>query len=282
MNTNNSPLVSADELAGLLADDNPPRLLDASYQLGSPDFGAERYAAGHVPGAVFVDVEEVFSAHVAADGRGGRHPLPSPDELQAGLRAAGINDGDALVVYDQSNSMGAARGWWVLRAAGLEQVRVLDGGLAAWRQAGLPVTTDVPLVEPGTVRVVSLDHADRVDAAGVADALAQGRRVVDVRTQERFRGETEPIDPVAGHIPGSVNLPAGGLQRADGQFLAVDDLAGALDGLQPGDVVSCGSGITASNVILAAQAAGVTGLRLYAGSWSDWISDPSRPVATGE
>lgn len=281
------PLVGPDELAALLTGPRPPRVLDVTFHLSAPGTGeqasaraAADHARAHLPGAVRVDVEQVFSGEVRDDRRGGRHPLPDADRLQAGLRAAGVREGEAVVVHDQGPGMGAARAWWVLRDAGLEDVRVLDGGLRAWRAAGLP-TTDVPTeVVPGDV-VVRPGRLARVAADEVATLDGSGRRVVDVRAPQRFRGEVEPLDPVAGHIPGATNLPATTLQHEDGRLLTPEQLRERLAGLQPGDVVSCGSGITASLALLAAEHAGVRGLVLYPGSWSDWTSDPSRPVQTG-
>lgn len=275
-----SPLISAAALDDLLAAGESVRVLDLRYYLGKPGRGHEEYRQGHIPGSVFVELEDVFAAHPSADTVGGRHPLPSTEALQAGLRAAGVGDGEMIVVTDQGNQMGAARAWWVLRDVGITAVRVLDGGLRAWRAAGFPVTAEIPTVEPGTVQVAGFGNTPQVVASDIAAVLADGHQVVDVRAAARFRGETEPIDPVAGHIPGSVNLPA---EHLDGDLglLPADQLAEALASLRPGDVISCGSGVTASKVILAAEQAGLTGLRLYPGSWSDWISDPSRPVATG-
>ena len=275
-----SPLITADELAALLQGDNEVLVLDASYVMTDPDAGRGLHEAGHIPGAVFVDVDQVFSAPVDPTGRGGRHPLPAPDDLQGALREHGVRSGVPVVVYDQGPSMGSARAWWVLRDAGLDDVRVLDGGFAAWQAAGLPTTTEATEATPGDV-MVRPGSMYTVDADRIPGHVAEGHRVVDVRTGLRFRGESERIDPVAGHIPGSENLPAGELQR-DGRFLPADELRTLFEGLGEGDVFSCGSGITAANALLAAEHAGLTGLGLYPGSWSDWISDPQRPVATGE
>ena len=276
----NSPLITAAALDDLLAAGETVRVLDVRYYLGSPGRGETEYHQGHIPGAVFVDLERVFAAHPAADGVGGRHPLPSTAELQGGLRAAGINDGDRVVLADQGNQMGAARAWWVLRDVGLTDVRVLDGGLVAWQAAGFPVTGQVQPVQPGNLTVGDFGRTPQVGAGDIPGVHASGHQVVDVRAAVRFRGESEPIDPVAGHIPGAVNLPAEQLSGGIG-LRPADELAEVLGGLSAGDVISCGSGITASLVILAAEQVGITGLRLYPGSWSDWISDPARPIATG-
>lgn len=274
------PLISAATLDDLLAAGGRTRVLDLRYYLGQPGRGKDEYRQGHIPGAVFVDLEDVFAAHPAAGGVGGRHPLPSLAALQDGLRAAGVNDGDSIVLADQGNQMGAARAWWVLRNIGLSGVRVLDGGLAAWQAAGFPISTEVCEVRPGNITVGQEGQMPQVVADDIPALVAAGHQCVDVRAAARFRGETEPIDPVAGHIPGAVNLPAEHLDAPVG-LLPADQLAEVLADLRPGDVVSCGSGVTASKVILAAEQAGITGLRLYPGSWSDWISDPRRPVDTG-
>lgn len=276
-----SPLISATDLATELESAIPPVVLDASYALGKPDFGRDRHEAGHIPGSLFVDVDQVFSGPVREDGRGGRHPLPDPGTLQQDLRALGLDEDSRVVVYDQGPSMGAARVWWVLRDAGLVEVRVLDGGLARWQAAGLPITTDVtPEPTAGSI-TVRPGRLSSVDVHGIPHHLASGHQVIDVRTAERFRGESEPIDPVAGHIPGAVNLPAAELSTPEG-FKSPDDLRQVLSGVGEGDVFSCGSGITAAHALLAAEHAGIEGLGIYPGSWSDWISDPDREVATGE
>lgn len=274
------PFVTARELRELLAGQDPPHVLDVSFHLGGRGGGARDYAAAHVPGAVFVDVDEVFAEPVAPGGTGGRHPLPSAERLQHGLRLAGVTQRRAVVVYDQGTGMGAARAWWVLRDAGVD-VRVLAGGLPAWRSEGLPLSTEPAMPPEGDV-VVRPGGSAQVDADEVAGLTERGARMVDVRAAERYRGETEPLDRVAGHIPGAVNLPFTDLQDEQGQLLDVEALRQRLGALEPGDAVSCGSGITASYVLLAAEHAGVRGLALYPGSWSDWISDPDRPVATGE
>ncbi|MGA4668302.1 sulfurtransferase [Propionibacteriaceae bacterium Y1923] len=277
----NQPVISPVTLDDLLAAGSPARVLDVSYYLGHPGRGESAYRTAHIPGAVFVDLEAVFAAHPGPGGAGGRHPLPTGEVLQAGLRAAGVNEGEAIVLVDQGTMMGAARAWWVLTDAGLEAVQVLAGGMRAWQAAGYPVATDVPEVDSGDITISGLGHREQVDAAGVVAALADGHQLVDVRSATRFRGEEEPVDPVAGHIPGAVNLPADRLEAPQG-LRSVEELAQELSGLSAGDVVSCGSGITAAKVILAAEQAGVIGLRLYPGSWSDWISDPDREVAIGE
>ena len=271
-----SALVTADDLATLLAR-GQVRVLDVQYNLrGTP--GAELYAAEHVPGAPHLDLD---AALAGPPGVLGRHPLPDPAVLEAALRACGVDDGDELVVYDQETSLGSARAWWVLRWAGHPTVRVLDGGLAAWRRAGLPVTADVPRPAAGsvTVRPGSVPVLD----AGSAAEMARAGVLLDVRTPERYRGASEPIDRVAGHVPGAVNLPMAEVVADDGTFLPPEEVRrrAAAVGVHRDTPVGtmCGSGVTAAQMSLALASAGIDSIP-YVGSWSEWIEDPSRPVAT--
>lgn len=277
-----NPLITADELAELLAGPTPPVALDVRYQLGQPGWGREQYKAGHLSGAHFIDVETELSAH-HPQGLGGRHPLPSAAALQTVLRRCGVHDDSTVVVLDQGTMLAAGRLWWLLRhhgsSQGHESVRVLDGGMTAWLAAGGEVTTDPTPAGDGDV-VLGPGRMPTVDADELPEALAQGHRLFDVRAAERFRGEVEPIDPVAGHIPGARNLPAASLLADAGGFLPVAELRCALAEVQPGDVLSCGSGLTASQVALACEAVGTAGVAIYPGSWSDWIIDPTRPVVT--
>ncbi|MEO3777337.1 sulfurtransferase [Micromonospora sp. B11E3] len=274
-------LVEADRLAAWLDSADPPALLDVRWRLAGPP-GREDYAAGHLPGAVFVDLDTELCG---PPGAAGRHPLPDPAALQAALRAAGVRAGHPVVVYDGGDGMAAARAWWTLRWAGHRQVRLLHGGFPAWVAAGLPVSTDVPAPEPGdvTVRPGELPVLDTASAAALA-ATGDGV-LLDVRAAPRYRGETEPIDPVAGHVPGAVNLPAGEYVGPDGRFPAAEALrerfaaAGVADGAPVG--AYCGSGVTAAQAVLALHLAGRPDAALYVGSWSNWVADPSRPVATG-
>ncbi|MGJ6979042.1 sulfurtransferase [Aestuariimicrobium soli] len=281
-----SPLITVDELAALVAadSDDPDQhdlvLLDTRWYLTEPDRGRREYAAGHLPGAVHVDLESELAAHPRSDGRGGRHPLPDVVDLQQAMRRAGVNETSHVVIYDQGSSLAAARAWWLLRDGGQTEVQVLDGGLAAWVAAGGQVTDEVPQPEAGSV-VLRPGSMPRLDADEVAAALAAGRTIVDVRGANRFRGEDETIDPVAGHIPGAVSRPAGDIAGAEG-FASSERIREHFAGLRPGDAFSCGSGVTACQAVLAAESAGLRGLAIYPGSWSDWISDPTRPVATGE
>ena len=273
-----SALVTPDELATLLSRGGV-RVLDVQYNLrGTP--GGQLYAAAHLPGAPHLDLD---AALAGAPGVRGRHPLPDPALLQEALRACGVGDDDEVVVYDQATSLAAGRAWWVLRWAGHPQVRVLDGGLAAWQRAGMPVTDQVPTPAPGdlTVRPGSVPVLD----AGGAVARARHGVLLAARAPERFRGEVEPIDRVAGHVPGSVNLPMTDLLTADGRFLPPDEVRrrAAAVGVHRDTPVgtSCGSGVTAAQLALALHTAGIDAIP-YVGSWSEWIEDPTRPVATGD
>jgi thiosulfate/3-mercaptopyruvate sulfurtransferase len=276
-----APLVGAEALHGLLG---TPELLiiDCRYELGKPAAGRSAYAAGHVPGAIFASMDDDLSGPRRAGA--GRHPLPSPAAFAATLASWGFTSSSQVVAYDQANGASAARLWWMLRARGHRAVRVLDGGYAAWLAAGYACDTTVPQIAPSSVPergftgVVSSDEV----AAGLA---AQRITLVDARPADRFAGRNETVDPVAGHVPGAVSVPFTGNLNPAQQFLDAAQLrqrwAPLLD--QPATaplVVMCGSGITACHNLLALELAGVTGARLYAGSFSEWITDPARPVAT--
>jgi thiosulfate/3-mercaptopyruvate sulfurtransferase len=272
-------LISVAELRTDLAGEQPPVLLDVRWALGGPD-GAAEYAAGHLPGAVYVDLETQLSRPRGAGE--GRHPLPDPVALQEVLRDAGISTDSRVVVYDAATSTSAARGWWVLRWAGLADVRVLDGGLAAWAAEVGVLSTDVPLPTPGDV-VVRAGSLPVLDAASAAD-LARSGVLLDARAPERYRGDVEPVDPVAGHVPGAVNSPTTQNLDPTGRFLAQEVLRERFTALGAGSGepvgAYCGSGVTAAHTLLALEVAGFPAT-LYPGSWSEWVSDPSRPVATG-
>ncbi|MCD0451868.1 sulfurtransferase [Actinocorallia sp. API 0066] len=269
------PLIDARSLARVRAD---AVILDVRWRLAGPP-GRESYRAGHVPGAVFVDLDTELAG---PPGRGGRHPLPAPEAFQEAMRRAGVSRGSLVVVYDDADATSAARAWWCLRYFGHERVRVLDGGLNAWTRAGLPVETDERHPAPGdfTARPGCLPV---VDADGAA-VLAKAGVLLDARAAERFRGEVEPVDPVAGHIPGAVNAPTWANVGGDGRFLAPGVLRerfAALGATDAADIaVYCGSGVTAAHEVLALTLAGVPAA-LYPGSWSDWVRDPAHPVATG-
>ncbi|THV42660.1 sulfurtransferase [Glycomyces buryatensis] len=266
-----SPLIGADEVADLAG----AVLLDVRWTLGGPSKEAD-YAAGHLPGAVWIDFDRDVCGRVGAVG--GRHPLPDPEVLQVVLREAGIDSGTPVVVYDDGDGMAAARTWWTLRWAGHEDVRVLDGGLAAWTRSGRELTTDVPSPPPGafTVTPGAMTVLDADEAATWADE----RELVDVRAPERYRGENEPIDPVAGHIPGAVNLPLAEDNASGGGLVDADTLRGRYE-KHTEAAFYCGSGVGAARTALAVTAARLPTPPIYIGSWSDWTSQ-GRQAATGE
>jgi len=271
-------LISAAGLAGQLTD-RGPALLDIRWRLGGPP-GRELYAAGHIPGAVFVDLDADLAA---PPGPGGRHPMPATVDFQSAMRRAGVSGTRTVVVYDDADSTAAARGWWLLRYFGHPAVRVLDGGYRAWHEAGFPVQTGAGSVpEPGdfTARPGQLPL---LDADGAA-RLARTGLLLDARAGARYRGETEPVDPVAGHIPGAVSAPTAENVKPDGTFRSAAELASRFHavGVTAGSDVGvyCGSGVTAAHEVLALTLAGLPAA-LYAGSWSEWITDPARPLATG-
>jgi thiosulfate/3-mercaptopyruvate sulfurtransferase len=270
------PLVTARELA---ATDQPVTLLDVRWSLTGPP-GRQAYEAGHLPGAVFIDLDSELAA---SPGSAGRHPLPDPDALLAALRRAGVRRDRIVVCYDQRDATAAARAWWQLRDLGLDGARVLDGGYDGWVAAGGEVETGPGRrPEPGDV-VGAPGHLPRLSADEAA-ALATAGVLLDARAGERFRGEVEPVDPVAGHVPGAVSAPAQDNVDAAGRFLPAHQLrrrfaALGVDGTRPVGVY-CGSGVTAAHEILALQLAGVDAA-LWPGSWSEWTADTGRPVATG-
>jgi thiosulfate/3-mercaptopyruvate sulfurtransferase len=253
-------------------------VLDTRWRLAGPP-ALDDYRAGHLPGAVFVDLDRDLAA---PPGAGGRHPLPDPAAFAAAMRRCGVSLSSSVVVYDDADATAAARAWWLLRYFGHPAVAVLDGGYRAWVAAGQPVVTEVPSPAAGDF-VAAPGGMPLVDAAGAA-ALARDGVLLDARAAERYRGETEPVDPVAGHIPGAISAPVTGNVGADGRLLPVEALrerfAGlGADGSRPVGAY-CGSGVTAAQEVLALEVAGVPAA-LYAGSWSEWITDPDRPVATG-
>jgi thiosulfate/3-mercaptopyruvate sulfurtransferase len=273
-----SPLISTADLRDLVAGKAPVTVIDVRYRTGDGPSGPGEYSLGHVPGAVYVDLDTELAA---APGSGGRHPLPATEDFEAAMRRAGVCDGRQVVVYDDWTGLAAGRAWWLLRFHGHHDVRVLDGGWTAWVQDGGEVERGIamnpsgdftarphqlPLVEPGQVLDVPV--------------------LVDARAPERYRGETEPIDPVAGRIPGAVNVPTGTNLQADGRFRSPDQLKALYEAAGvPTDnsrevAVYCGSGVTAVHDILALETIGVRAA-LYPGSWSEWITDPERPITSG-
>lgn len=286
--TARSPLVGADELRHLLATGAPPVVLDVRWSLTGPP-GRTAYAEGHVPGAVYVDLDTELADPVG-DGSRGRHPLPDPARFAAAMRRAGVSLDRPVVVMDGADGSIAARAWWLLRHHGHDDVRLLDGGLAAWRELGGEVVAGDPGAPfddagPTTGRPFTADVARlRVLDAEQAAAYAVDRALLDARPGPRYRGETEPVDPVAGHIPGALSAPTLENVDTDGRFRPVEELAArfATLGVHAGApvAVSCGSGVTAAHTVLALALLGIDA-GLYAGSWSEWVSDPSRPVAVG-
>ncbi len=273
-------LVDAKTLAAELTGPRPPVVLDVRWSLTGPP-GVAAYRAGHVPGAVFVDLDRELSGR---RGAAGRHPLPAAADFEAAMRRCGVSSTSRVVVYDAADCSSAARAWWNLRYFGHENVRALDGGYAAWLRAGQAVSTDEPDVAPGDF-VATPGHLPLVDADEAA-LLARSGVLLDVRAPERYRGEVEPVDPVAGHVPGATSLPTSGNVDPSGTFLDVEILRRrfAEAGLG-GDVnvaAYCGSGVNAAHTVLAVMLAGLPAPALYVGSWSNWVADPSRPVAIGE
>lgn len=272
-------LVDVDELATMLRERTGLVLLDVRWSLADPD-GYRAYGIGHLPGAHYVDLERDLAA--SASPEAGRHPLPDIADLQESARRWGIDDGDPVVVYDDSGGTSAARAWWLLRWGGVADVRILDGGLQAWVGAGGILEDGEVQVTPGSV-VLSPGHMPVTDADGAADLPGHGV-LVDARAGERYRGETEPIDARAGHVPGAVSAPTAENLQADTTFRPPGELAErfaavGIDG-QTEVAVYCGSGVTAAHEIAALETIGVHA-SLYPGSWSQWSADAARPVATG-
>jgi thiosulfate/3-mercaptopyruvate sulfurtransferase len=272
------PLISPADLAELV-DGADATILDVRWELAS---GADRaaYLEGHIPGSVFVDLDGQLADPPSERGR---HPLPSAKRFGVEMRALGVSSERPVVVYDAAMSMAAARAWWLLRYFGHPDVSVLDGGLRGWVQRGHPLTTEVPAPRPGNF--VAHPGAMPTLTAADAQAMATGGILLDARARERYLGVTEPIDPVAGHIPGARNRPTAANVDGEGRFLGATALRAAFEELGVRQDVAvaayCGSGITAAHEVLALEVAGYHAA-LYPGSWSEWIADPARPVATGE
>lgn len=278
-------LISAEELHARLEDEHRPVVLDVRWVLGDPR-GYEHFLARRVPGSIYVSLNDDLAA--PATPADGRHPLPDPADLQAAARRWGLHDGDSVVVLDDNGGLAAARAWWLLRWAGVGDVRLLDGGLRAWTDAGYPLEgADTEPVQPapgdielssGHLPVLGIDEAAAYPGHGL---------LLDARAGERYRGETEPVDPRAGHIPGAVSAPTTENLSGTGTFRSAAELRSrfielGIDPENAGDVaVYCGSGVTAAHQIAALAIAGIDAA-LYPGSWSQWSNDPARPVATGE
>lgn len=272
------PLITARELAALLGGGRTVRLLDVRWRLDRPD-GRPEYLEAHLPGAVYVDLDHELASHGRPED--GRHPLPTRDALESAARRWGLRAGDTVVAYDDAGGLAAARAWWLLSRAGVADVRVLDGGLSAWTREGLPLEEGDVVPQPGDIVL----HDATEGIADIDDAAAWPSRgvLLDVRAAERYRGQVEPLDPIAGHIPGAVNLPistllSDGLLRSSDELRAAFEAAGAT---QDTPVAAyCGSGITAAQAALAGVVAGID-VTVYPGSWSQWSNSPGRPVATG-
>jgi thiosulfate/3-mercaptopyruvate sulfurtransferase len=273
-------LMTATKLAALIDARDPVAILDVRWRVDQPD-GHAAYLQGHLPGAVYVSLEDELSDHTIA-GRG-RHPLPSGRSLEVAARKWGVRQDGLVVVYDDWNRAGSARAWWVLTAAGLEHVRILDGGLSAWLSAGRSLDTGPVDPQPGNVTVPHGDLYAGSRATLTAEQIGTVT-LLDARAPERFRGDVEPLDPVAGHIPGAKNLPSVAVLADDGTFVGDDALTQLLSGRgidhDGGVGVYCGSGVTAA-VTVAALAATGREAALYPGSWSEWCSDPARAVGRG-
>lgn len=268
------PLMDKAHLAQLL-ERSEFSLLDVRWSLGDSG-GHDAYLAGHLPGAVYVDLDTELAA---PPGRHGRHPLPPAEVFAEAMQRVGVTEQQQVVVYDGGSGLGAARLWWMLTDAGHRLVRVLNGGYAGWVAAGRAVEAGEVTPKRGTF-VPEPGHMAVVDTEGVIQHLCDGGALYDVRAADRYQGENETIDPVAGHIPGALSLPLATFVRG-GRFMPRGELATKMAQLKSGDVLSCGSGITAAAVMLAAEQVGIRDLVLFPGSFSGWIADPSRPVATG-
>jgi thiosulfate/3-mercaptopyruvate sulfurtransferase len=276
------PLISTAQLADEL---NYPNLIivDSRHDLMNASLGRNAYAASHLPGAIFMSIDEDLST--IKNGKNGRHPLPTPEAFAKTLGAKGIDNSSKVVVYDQGNSMFVGRLWWMLKWLGHDAVFVLDGGFAQWQKEGraLEATTNT---KPAATFVAQENASMRLTIDEVATTLGNAdRRIIDARATERYRGEVEPVDPVAGHIPGAFNRPFLTNLR-DGVFKPADELKRDFDALLAGRapesiIHQCGSGVSAISNIIAMEHAGLPGSKLYAGSWSEWSQDVARPVARG-
>ncbi|MBV8877017.1 MAG: sulfurtransferase [Gammaproteobacteria bacterium] len=281
-------LIEPQELAAHL-DDPDWAIIDCRFDLARPHWGAQAYAAGHIPRALYAHLDQDLSGPRGA--RSGRHPLPQPQTLAATLARFGIDERVQVVAYDQGTGAFAARLWWLLRWVGHTRVAVLNGGFAAWQHAGLAVTSESEPRPPRQFRASPHAHAV-VSGTEVGQLVSSGRLrsgerlLVDARSADRFAGENETLDSVAGHVPGARNHPFAANLDSHGRFLDPAQLRRSweqtLRGEAPGKlIVMCGSGVTACHNLLALETAGLSGARLYAGSWSEWITDPANPVARG-
>ena len=280
-------LISARELQHLMASGAPLRVFDCSFELMKPDAGAVQYREEHIPGSVYVHLDQHLSDKDGADrASGGRHPLPSRETFARRMASLGLSDGEQVVVLDRQGANYCGRLWWMLKWCGHEAVALLDGGLAAWKAANLPLSSETP--RPLTEGNISVrpDPYKVIDAQTILRRLDENSmQLLDARAPERFRGAVEPIDPIAGHIPGAANLPCAANLDGKGLWLSPKALRLRFAPWVNSNktlVCYCGSGVTACHSILAAVEAGLAEPVLYAGSWSEWITQPGRPVATGE
>jgi len=276
-------VITAAELTDVLRAGDPVTILDVRWRLDDPD-GRAAYLQGHIPGAVYVSLDDELSDHTIT-GRG-RHPLPSGRSVETSARRWGIRQGVPVVVYDDWNRAGSARAWWVLTAAGLADVRILDGGLSAWRSAGGTLATDPVAPPPGDATALHDDlYAGALPTLTAQQVSASDLTLLDARAPERFRGDVEPMDRVAGHIPGAENLPSGEVLNGDGTFIAEDALRELLAEHSFENATRlgayCGSGVTASITVAALATVGYQAA-LFPGSWSEWSSDPARAIARGD
>jgi len=280
---NYTSLVDTETLASNLA--SGWCLFDCRFVLNQPQEGERRYRTSHIPGAHYLHLDRDLAGPVTPES--GRHPLPVPEILAEKLRKTSVSDTRQIVAYDDAGGVFSARLWWLLRWLGHPQVAVLDGGIDKWLKENRPVNQDLSVVVPDGDFQPRPDDRRWVDSDFVATRSKQhGGWLLDARASSRFRGDEEPIDPVAGHVPGAVNLPFTGNVNSDGYFKSPGALKqrfeAALGGISPGDsVCMCGSGVTACHNLLAMEVAGLRGSRLYAGSWSEWIRNPSHPIERG-
>lgn len=278
-----SPLITTADLAARLGDPSWV-VVDCRFTLTDPPAGPAAYARSHIPGARYAHLDDDLARHPGPTD--GRHPLPAAADFVARLGAWGIGNDSTVVAYDEASGAIAARLWWLLGWVGHEGRLVLDGGFAAWNAAGLPLETQPPAWRPTRFLARNVGEESVVRTADLPALLAGGGLLVDARAAPRYRGEQEPIDPVAGHVPGAVNRPGSVNVGADGRFRTPDalrrELTELLGGRPPGALIAmCGSGVTACQLLLALDVAGLDGAKLYPGSWSEWIRDPGRPIAKG-
>ena len=286
MHPNLSPLITAKGLATALESDPDNWVVfDCRFDLANPDAGRQAYSAGHIPGARYADLDVDLSAEPGP--QDGRHPLPDRTRFRSWLGEQGVGPQTPVVAYDDLSGAFAARLWWLLKWLGHEHAAVLSGGMAAWQGAGLESTDETALSAAlGPYPDNGLNPAMVVSASAIDKELEAGKQLVDVRAPERYSGAVEPLDPVGGHVPGAVNFPFQNNLDGSGEFLdletirsQVQDLLGSQSSEQM--IAMCGSGVTACHLLVAMEAAGLKGARLYPGSWSEWIRDPDRPIATG-